>query len=163
MNGPAATTEELDLLRRVLTEATVWAEGGAGGPFAAGLLMDGELVALARNQVVATHDPTAHAEITALRVAARRLGTHDLSGAALVASCEPCPMCIAAAWWARVSRVVFSGVRADAAAAGFDDVVLYEELAAPLDARRLPMIRALADDGTRPFEAWAQCPTRVPY
>lgn len=155
--------EEFALLRRVLAEAATWAEGGGGGPFAAGVLRDGEVLALARNQVVAMNDPTAHAEMTALRMAARRLGTHDLSGAVLVVSCEPCPMCVGAAWWARVSRVVYSAGRADAAAAGFDDVVLHEEVALPLDARRLPMIRALVEEGARPFEAWARNPTRVPY
>lgn len=155
--------DELALLRRVLAEAEEWAESGGGGPFAAGVILDGELLALARNEVVATGDPTAHAEMTALRAAARARGTHDLSGAVLVASAEPCPMCLAAAWWARIDRVVFSAGRAEASAAGFDDTLLYEEVAAPLDARRLPVVQALAEEGARPFLAWARSPNRVPY
>jgi tRNA(Arg) A34 adenosine deaminase TadA len=154
---------ELALLRRVLAEAEEWAESGGGGPFAAGVMLDGELLALARNEVVATGDPTAHAEMTALRAAARARGTHDLSGAVLVASAEPCPMCLAAAWWAHIDRVVFSAGRAEASAAGFDDTLLYDELAAPLDARRLPVVQALAEEGARPFRAWARSPNRVPY
>lgn len=154
---------ELALLRRVLAEAEEWAESGGGGPFAAGVLLDGELLALAHNEVVSTGDPTAHAEITALRQAARVRGTHNLAGAVLVCSCEPCPMCLAAAWWARVGRIVYAGSRADASAVGFDDVAVYEEVAAPLEARRLPVVRALAEEGTRPFRAWARSPNRVFY
>lgn len=163
MDGSPVGPAELDLLRRVLSEAAQWAASGAGGPFAAAVLLDGQVLALARNQVVAMNDPTAHAEMTALRAAARRAGTHDLSGAVLVASCEPCPMCLGAAWWARVSRVVFSAGREEASAAGFDDGVLYDELARPRDARRLPLVQALADEGSAPFAAWAASPNRIPY
>jgi guanine deaminase len=154
---------ELALLRRVLAEAEEWADSGGGGPFAAAVSFDGEVLALARNEVVAAGDPTAHAEMTALRAAARARGTHDLSGAVLVASAEPCPMCLGAAWWARIDRIVFSAARAEATAAGFDDTILYDEVAAPLDRRRLPMVQALAEDGSRPFHAWARSPNRVPY
>jgi tRNA(Arg) A34 adenosine deaminase TadA len=154
---------EVAVLRRVLAEAEEWAESGGGGPFAAAVILDGEVLALARNEVVATGDPTAHAEMTAVRAAARARGTHDLSGAVLVASAEPCPMCLAAAWWARIGRVVFSAGRAEASAAGFDDALLYDEVAAPLDARRLPVVQALAEEGSRPFQAWARSPNRVPY
>jgi len=160
---PEVGEAELALLRRVLAEAEEWAESGGGGPFAAAVIFDGSVLALARNEVVATGDPTAHAEMTALRTAARARGTHDLSGAVLVASAEPCPMCLAAAWWARVDRVVFSAGRAEASAAGFDDTLLYDEVAAPLDGRRLPMVQALAEEGSRPFQAWARSPNRVPY
>jgi tRNA(Arg) A34 adenosine deaminase TadA len=163
VDEPPVAEAELALLRRVLAEAEEWAESGGGGPFAAGVILDGELLALARNEVVATGDPTAHAEMTALRAAARARGSHDLSGAVLVASAEPCPMCLAAAWWARIDRVVFSAGRAEATAAGFDDTLLYDEMAAPLDARRLPVVQALADEGARPFQAWARSPNRVPY
>lgn len=154
---------ELAVLRRVLAEAEEWAESGGGGPFAAAVMLDGEVLALAHNEVVATGDPTAHAEMTAVRAAARARGTHDLSGAVLVASAEPCPMCLGAAWWARIDRVVFSAGRAEASAAGFDDTRLYNEVAAPLDARHLPMVQALAEEGGRPFLAWARSPNRVPY
>ena len=153
---------ELDLLRQVLAEAEEWVDSG-GGPFAAGILLDGEVLALAHNEVVASCDPTAHAEMTAIRMATRGRGTHDLTGAVLVCSCEPCPMCLAAAWWARVGRIVYSATRADASAAGFDDTAVYDEVARPLHERRLPTVRALAADGNRPFEAWARSPNRIPY
>lgn len=153
---------ELDLLRQVLDEAETWA-GVGGGPFAAGILLDGEVLALAHNEVVSSCDPTAHAEMTAIRMATRGRGTHHLTGAVLVCSCEPCPMCLAAAWWARVDRIVYSASRADASAAGFDDSAVYDEVARPLSERHLPAVRALAEDGTRPFEAWARSPNRVPY
>ena len=153
---------ELDLLRRVLAEAEEWA-GSGGGPFAAGILLDGEVLALTHNEVVTSCDPTAHAEMTAIRMATRGRGTHHLTGAVLVCSCEPCPMCLAAAWWARVGRIVYSASRADASAAGFDDIAVYDEVARPLHKRRLPAVRALAADGNRPFEAWARSPNRVPY
>jgi tRNA(Arg) A34 adenosine deaminase TadA len=160
---PEVGEAELAVLRRVLAEAEEWAESGGGGPFAAAVTLDGELLALARNEVVASGDPTAHAEMTAIRVAAKARGTHNLSGAVLVASTEPCPMCLAAAWWARIDRVVFAAGRAEASAAGFDDTLLYDEVAAPLDARRLPMVQALAEEGARPFQAWARSPNRIPY
>ncbi|MGH9039020.1 MAG: nucleoside deaminase [Acidimicrobiia bacterium] len=163
MEEPPPPDAELDLLRRVLAEAEEWAESGGGGPFAAAVTLDGEVLALARNEVAATGDPTAHAEMTALRTAARVRGNHDLSGAVLVASAEPCPMCLAAAWWARVDRVLFSAGRNEASAAGFDDTALYEELAAPLGSRRLPITQALEEEGTAPFRAWARNPNRVPY
>ncbi len=163
VDGAQVDDAELALLRRVLAEAEEWAESGGGGPFAAGVLLDGELLAMAHNEVVSTADPTAHAEMTALRMAARARGTPHLDGAVLVTSCEPCPMCLGAAWWARVGRIVYSASRADASAVGFDDTAVYQEVAAPLDARRLPIVRALAEEGTRPFEAWARSPNRVHY
>lgn len=163
MSDAPVDEAELALLRRVLAEAEEWAESGGGGPFAAGVLLDGELLALARNEVVSSGDPTAHAEMTALRLAARARGAHDLTGAVLVCSCEPCPMCLAAAWWARVGRIVYAASRADASAVGFDDTAVYEEVCAPLDARRLPVVRALAEEGVRPFQAWVRSPNRVHY
>ena len=108
-------------------------------------------------------DPTAHAEVVAIRAAARALGSHDLSGAVLYTSCEPCPMCLGAAWWARVDRIVFAADRADAAAADFDDAAIYAEVAAPLESRSLPIARALAEEGRAPFRLWAAKTDRVPY
>src|SRR5690606_1587565 len=100
---------------------------GLGGPFGALVVRAGEVLATGENRVLSSHDPTAHAEIVALRAAALRAGTHELRGATLYASCEPCPMCLAAAWWARVDRVIFAATREDAAAAGFDDAAIYTE------------------------------------
>ncbi|MGH8993663.1 MAG: nucleoside deaminase [Acidimicrobiia bacterium] len=163
MDAPAVVEAELAVLRRVVAEAEEWAESGGGGPFAAAVMVDGELLTLAHNEVVANADPTAHAEMTALRTAARLRGSHHLSGAVLVTSTEPCPMCLAAAWWARIDRVVFCAGREVASAAGFDDTLIYEELATPLHARRLPVVQALAEEGSRPFQAWARSANRIPY
>ena len=150
------------LLRRAL-DLAVASAGSGGGPFGALVARDGAVLGEGTNRVVATADPTAHAEVVALRAACAAAGTHVLDGCVLVTSCEPCPMCLAAAWWARVDRVVFAATRVQAAAAGFDDAAIYAEVAAPLDARRLPIGRALEDASGEPFAAWAANPARSPY
>ena len=162
-HDPARTA----LMRRAvaLAEASV-ADGG--GPFGALVVRDGRVLGEASNRVVADADPTAHAEVGALRAAGRLLGTHDLSGCEVYSSCEPCPMCLAALYWARVERVWYAATRADAAAAGFDDEHLYREVALEPDRRELP-VRPLAPDpedavdGTAPFRAWAAFDERTPY
>ena len=143
-----------------LAEASV-ADGG--GPFGAVVVRGGEVLATGANRVVIDRDPTAHAEIVALRAAARRLGTHVLAGAEVYASCEPCPMCLAALLWARVDRVWFSASRHAAAAAGFDDAAVYEEVARPLATRRLPIAPLLPERGGAPFAAWRAFAGRTPY
>lgn len=134
-----------------------------GGPFGAVVVKDGVVIAEGANRVVLDADPTAHAEVVALRAACAALGTHDLSGAVLYTSCEPCPMCLSAAWWARVAAVVYGNGRAEAAAIGFDDAAIYEEVAAPLHARSLPIRRLLAEEAAEGFRLWAEKPDRVPY
>ncbi len=134
-----------------------------GGPFGAVVVKDGVVIAEGANRVVPDADPTAHAEVVALRAACAALGTHDLAGAVLYTSCEPCPMCLSAAWWARVSAVVFGNDRADAAAIGFDDAAIYTEVAAPLDARSLPIRRLLANEALEGFRLWAAKPDKTPY
>ena len=127
---------------------------GAGGPFGAVVVQGGREVASGANRVLAANDPTAHAELEAIRAACAALGTYDLTGCDLYASCEPCPMCLAACNWARLARVFYAGTRDDAAAAGFDDSLFYSELALPPAERRLPLI-PLARETARPaFEAW---------
>lgn len=134
-----------------------------GGPFGAVVVHGGEVLATGANRVVLDRDPTAHAEVVALREAARRLGTHVLAGCDVYTSCEPCPMCLGALLWARVDRVWFSASRRDAAAAGFDDAVLYDELALPLEARQMSIAPFLADEGCGPFDAWRANSARTPY
>jgi len=134
-----------------------------GGPFAALVVRDGEVIGRGTNRVTATNDPTAHAEVQAVRAACAALGTFGLEGCEVYCSCEPCPMCLGALYWARVDRVYFAGTRADAAAAGFDDERLYRELAAPLAERSLPMTRLLPEEAAAPFGAWAAEPDRRPY
>ena len=138
-------------------------EGGAGGPFGAVVVKDGEVVAEGWNQVTSTNDPTAHAEVVAIRRACSALGRFDLRGAVLYTSCEPCPMCLAAAYWARLDAVVFGNARDEAAAIGFDDQWLYDEVPKPIEARSLPMRRLLQAEALEVFEAWAAKPDKVPY
>jgi tRNA(Arg) A34 adenosine deaminase TadA len=150
------------LLREAIALACESAAGG-GGPFGAVVARDGEVLGRGTNRVTADHDPTAHAEIVALRAAARALGSHDLTGCVLYASCEPCPMCRGAAQWARIARIVHAADRGDAAAAGFDDRRFHEELEGPADRRTPPTRRLLAEEGRAPFEAWSANPRRRPY
>lgn len=149
-------------LRRAIELATRSVALG-GGPFGAVIVRAGRVVAEGHNVVTLEHDPTAHAEVQAIRAAAKRLGTHDLSGHELYASCEPCPMCLAAIHWARITRVVFGADRADAAAAGFDDELLYGELARPPAERRVRCEHRPDASAAEPFEAWARHGDRTPY
>lgn len=141
----------------------VAAVASGGGPFGAVVVRGDQVIARGHNRVVLDRDPTAHAEIVALREAARRLGSHVLAGCEVFTSCEPCPMCLGALHWARVDRVWFSASRHDAAAAGFDDEALYVEIARPLAARALPIASLLPERGAEPFAAWRAFAGRVPY
>ena len=136
---------------------------GAGGPFGAIVARDDGLVARGWNTVTSTHDPTAHAEIVAIRRACTVLGTFHLAGCTLYSSCEPCPMCLAAAYWARVDRLVFAAGRADAAAAGFDDSLIYDEIGLPVDARSLRTSQLLRDEATLVFDEWATKRDKISY
>ena len=150
-------------MRSCLAEAAMNAASGRGGPFAALIVRDGEVVASGSNGVVSENDPTAHAEIQAIRAAARALGSFKLAGCALFASCEPCPMCLGAVYWARIERVYFAATRREAAAAGFDDARVYEEFGLPLSERTVPLVQILAAEASAPFDAWNRNPDRVPY
>jgi guanine deaminase len=152
----------MELLHEAI-ELAVASAAGIGGPFGAIVAHGGRVAGRGTNCVVAEGDPTLHAEVVAIRRACRELGTYDLSGAVLYTSCEPCPMCFGAAWWARVDRIVHAASRADAAAAGFDDAAIYADVSLPADGRVLATVQLLAEDGWRPFAAWAANPERVPY
>ncbi|GAA4548218.1 nucleoside deaminase [Amycolatopsis samaneae] len=134
-----------------------------GGPFGALIARDHEIVATGINRVTANLDPTAHAEVTAIRAACRELGTFKLDGCVLVSSCEPCPMCLSSALWARVDHVVYAGDRDDAAKAGFDDRAFYELFDKPRDSWDVPVRRLSTVDGFEPFAAWLDHTTRVEY
>lgn len=149
-------------LRRAIGLAEASARGG-GGPFGALVVEDGRVLAEAANAVTRSGDPTAHAEVEAIRAAARARGGHSLEGCTLYSSCEPCPMCFGAIHWARIERVVFAADRADAAGAGFDDQLLYEELERPMAERRTAFERRLASEGRAPFEAWRANARRTEY
>jgi guanine deaminase len=134
-----------------------------GGPFAALVVKDGIAIASGVNQVTRANDPTAHAEIVAIREACRALGDFQLAGCDVYASCEPCPMCLGALYWARPARILFAATRDDAAAAGFDDAFIYRELAAPPAGRAIPLLRLACDRAARPFEEWADKLDKTKY
>ena len=138
-------------------------ESGVGGPFGALVVRGDDVLSTASNQVVSTNDPTAHAEIGAIRAACAALNAFQLDDCDLYASCEPCPMCLGAIYWARPRAVFFSATRDDAARAGFDDAFVYDELALPPAERTLPMRRIEHPESGAPFAAWAAKPDRVEY
>jgi guanine deaminase len=150
-------------LMREAIELGVASASGVGGPFGAVVAIGGEVVARGSNRVTAENDPTLHAEIVALRTACRAVGSFILDGAVLYSSCEPCPMCFGAAFWARVDRIVHAATRLGAAAAGFDDAAIYADVCTPAAARVLTTQQVLPEEGGRPFAAWAANPNRVPY
>lgn len=134
-----------------------------GGPFGALIARGTEIVATGINRVTATLDPTAHAEVTAIRAACQTLGTFTLTGCVLVSSCEPCPMCLSSALWSRVDRVIYASNRHDAAKAGFDDRAFYELFDKPRESWRVPVTQLSTVDGFTPFEAWLENTTRIEY
>ena len=152
-----------ELMGRAVDEALRSAVAPGGGPFGALVARDGEVIATGRNAVVARRDPTAHAEIVAIRAACTALESFQLAGCDLYASCEPCPMCLGAIYWARPRAVYYAATRADAAAAGFDDEFIYEELERPAEARSLPLRRLGHPLAASPFAAWTAKPGRVDY
>lgn len=151
-----------DFLSTALRLAGDSARSG-GGPFGAVIVRGGEIIATGSNQVTSDNDPTAHAEVVAIRAACQRLGTFRLDDCVLYASCEPCPMCLAAIYWARIPRVVFAATRADAARAGFDDEAIYAELAKPISERTVCMQHAASPETTAPFRIWQANAQRTNY
>jgi tRNA(Arg) A34 adenosine deaminase TadA len=152
-----------DFMQRAIDLAAENARTGRGGPFAAIVVKDAELIADGVNLVTATNDPTAHAEIVAIRKACAELKEFHLAGCELYASCEPCPMCLGAIYWARPDVIYFSGTHDEAAAAGFDDSFIYEQIRLPVEQRSIPMKRLLAAEAERPFEEWRRAARRIPY
>lgn len=135
-----------------------------GGPFGAVIVRDGDVVATGQNRVTRDHDPTAHAEVTAIRATGAALGDFSLAGCTLYSSCEPCPMCMSAALWARVDRVVYAADRYDAAEGGFDDLAFYEALATPREQWDLKVHHCtLAEGSVAPFRYWLESESRVAY
>jgi tRNA(Arg) A34 adenosine deaminase TadA len=130
-------------------------EEGKGGPFGAIIVKNGEIIASGVNEVLAKHDPTAHAEIQAIRAASVALHNYDLSGCVLYSSCEPCPMCLAAIYWARIDAIYFANGKADAAAIGFDDAFFYEELLKSKEHRKIPSFQLNQAEALKVFEAWS--------
>jgi tRNA(Arg) A34 adenosine deaminase TadA len=150
-------------MRRAIALSARAVQTGTGGPFGAVIVQAGQIIAEGFNQVTVANDPTAHAEMVAIRLACQALGRFDLRGCEIYTSCEPCPMCLGAIYWARLDRIFYANSRADAAAVGFDDEALYRELPLPIEQRSLPMRRLLAEPARAVFDAWAAHPDKIAY
>ena len=152
-----------DELMREAIRLSIENVDNGGGPFGAVIARDGEIIATGTNRVTASNDPTAHAEVSAIRLAAEVLGTFNLSGCEIFTSCEPCPMCLGAIYWARLDKVYFANTKADAKAIGFDDSFIYDELALPRDRRKLPSVPMMRNEAIKVFEEWARKEDKVEY
>jgi len=134
-----------------------------GGPFGAVIVKDGKIIAEAANSVTNDNDPTAHAEVNAIRKASKLLNTFDLSDCQIYTSCEPCPMCLGAIYWARISKLYYAATKDDAAKADFDDSFIYKEFALPKDQRSIPSLQLMRDDAVKVFEAWIISESKIKY
>jgi len=156
-------TPNPEYLRRAVKLAIENVVAGKGGPFAALIVRDGVVIAEAANSVTTTNDPTAHGEVNAIRKACAALGTFSLEGCEIYSSCEPCPMCLAAIYWARLKTIYFGASQQDAAKVGFDDAFLYKEVALPIAERSIPAHQLLQDEAWRAFATWQEQPTKIEY
>ncbi|HTV06327.1 MAG TPA: nucleoside deaminase [Acidobacteriaceae bacterium] len=157
------TEQQLDFMRRAIALATNNVSSARGGPFGAVIVRDDQIIAEAANSVTATNDPTAHAEVNAIRLACGKLNRFSLEGCEIYTSCEPCPMCLAAIYWARIRAIYYGNTAAEAARAGFDDAHLYRELALPHDKRSIPSTQILGNAAWASFQAWQTSTTKIEY
>lgn len=134
-----------------------------GGPFGCVIVRDGQVVGRGNNKVISTHDPTAHAEIVAIRDACRHLNSHQLSGCTIYTTCEPCPMCLGAIYWARPDRIVYACTSEDAASINFDDDFIYKEISTPLDQRKIPTQQCGHEIGLEVFRLWSEKKDKIGY
>lgn len=150
-------------LQQAIKLATDNVDNGKGGPYGAVIVKDNQVIAASANQVTSTIDPTAHAEVMAIRAACRHLNDYRLTGCVLYTSCEPCPMCLGAIYWARLNAVYYACNRHDAAAANFDDSFIYDEINISPQQRRIPMLHINLPNAQEPFVTWNQKADKIPY
>ena len=158
-----ADTREERFMRMTLELAIENVKSGKGGPFAAIVVRGDEVIASGTNQVTTTNEPTAHAEVSAIRAACARLDSFQLSGCEVYTSCEPCPMCLGALYWARPDHIYFCATRDDAAASGFDDSFIYDEVVREFGKRNIATNRILPGEASRPFDAWEIKEDKIRY
>ena len=151
-----------DFMRKAI-ELSIENVKNGGGPFGAVIVKDGEIVATGVNRVTANHDPTAHAEVSAIRAACQKLGTFDLSGCEIYTSCEPCPMCLGAIYWAHLDKIYYGNNKTDAARIGFDDSFIYDEIARDYSERSIPCVNFMRDEALAAFRAWTAKPDKIAY
>ena len=150
-------------LREAIQLSRTHMQKGAGGPFGAIIVKDGEIIGRGWNQVISTNDPTAHAEVTAIRDACKRLNNFSLAGSTIYTSCEPCPMCLASIYWARLDKVVYANTRHDAAEIQFSDELIYQEIARGINERAIPMVQMLRDEALLVFKEWEAKVDKIRY
>ncbi len=155
--------DQNQFMKRACELAFAAVKEGTGGPFGAVVVKDGKIIGEGYNQVTSLNDPSAHAEIMAIRDACKNLNTFQLTGCEIYSSCEPCPMCLGAIYWARPERLYYSASRYDAAQAGFDDEFIYEELTLPEQTRRIPVMRVPCPDAAEVFHFWKNRENKVAY
>jgi len=155
--------ENNEKFMRLAIEKSLESVDNGGGPFGAVVVKDGEVVAVASNSVTIDNDPTAHAEVKAIRMACKKLGTFDLSGCEIYASCEPCPMCLASIYWARIGKLYYANTKVDADKIGFSDSFIYEEFAKPESERSIKVVKMLRNEAIKAFENWEKKEDKVDY
>ncbi len=153
----------VEYMKMAIRLARLNVESGKGGPFGAVIVKDDEVIATAMNEVISSDDPTAHAEMIAIRQACMVLGSYQLNGCDIYSSCEPCPMCLGAIYWARPDKVYFAATRNDAAASGFDDDFIYREIELPPGERRIPFVNAMRDEAVEAFKKWDESDLKIKY
>ena len=157
------TEQDKEFMRRAIALAQAGIDRNAGGPFGAIVVRDGEIIGEGSNQVTSTNDPTAHAEVVAIRNACQNLNSFQLDDCVIYTSCEPCPMCLGAIYWARPKQMFFACTREDAAEIGFDDHFIYDEIELPIEDRHIKSINFLRDEGLKVFENWANKTDKTEY
>lgn len=155
--------ENIKWMQEAVKLSLVAMQSGKGGPFGCVIVKDGKLIATGHNQVTSSNDPTAHAEVVAIREACKVLNTFQLTDCDIYTSCEPCPMCLGAIYWARPARVYYANTRSDAATIGFDDDFIYQEINAPLHQRVIPFEHLMVEEAKEVFNAWKNKPDRIDY
>jgi tRNA(Arg) A34 adenosine deaminase TadA len=165
MNNERQTTstDQQQFMRQAIRLSIENVQTGRGGPFAAIIVKDGRIIASGTNLVSSTNDPTAHAEIAAIREACKILNSFQLHGCDIYTSCEPCPMCLGAIYWARPERVFYGNTKHDAAEINFDDSFIYEELSKQAGDRDIPMTQILHEEALAAFKAWKESPNKIEY
>ncbi|HSK71668.1 MAG TPA: nucleoside deaminase [Pyrinomonadaceae bacterium] len=157
------TEKDEQFMRRAIALAQTGMDANDGGPFGAVVVKDGEIIGEGWNRVTSTNDPTAHAEVIAIREACKKIDSFQLDGCAIYTSCEPCPMCLGAIYWARPAQVFYACTREDAARIEFDDQFIYDELEKPFEERHLKIVNFMREEALQVFEKWAEKPDKTEY
>ena len=152
-----------EFMRAAIAESERGMNNNEGGPFGAVIVKDGKIIGRGNNRVTSSNDPTAHAEVTAIRDACTAIENFDLSGSEIYTSCEPCPMCLAAIFWSRIDKIYFANTKKDAANINFDDDFFYQEIDKPLDERSIPMQQMMREDAIKVFQAWTNKEDKIAY